>query len=500
MPALRMMRLCKVSAAVRAAAATIVLLATAAPLAAQERAMTLEQVIDAALEQGAGGLGANADYDAARHRSRAFSASLLPRLSLSATTPSYNRSIIEVLQPDGTSLFRSQNLTTSALTATISQPLPFTGGEFFVSSSLSRLSVSGAEEQLSWQSTPMLVGLRQPLFRPNLLGWDRREQEHVDESARRRYLEAREDIAMQATERFFAVYAAEARLRNAVANAAVNDTLYRLNTGRYDIGSIGENDLLQSELALLRARADVDGASLDLERAHAELRLAVGLPQGTPIAIVIPDSTPEFEVDTALAVAHALRNTSTISETALQQVRADRQVATTRSENGFGATLQASYGFNAAASEMEQAYRDLLEAERVTVSVDVPVWQWGAGRAAVRAAETERDGVEIAGRMTTDRVALEARFAALDVAQARRGLALAATADTVAQRRYDIAYNRYVIGRIAVDNLYLAQSEKDQARTAYVQALSRYWQAYYRLRRLTLFDFERGVPIAPPDR
>ena len=161
----------------------------------------------------------------------------------------------------------------------------------------------------------------------------------------------------------------------------------------------------------------------------------------------------------------------------------------------LGATLEASYGFNAAAPDMSAAYRDLLEAQRVSLSVDVPLWQWGAGRQNVRAAEADREGSEIAARMAAERTALEARFAALDVAQARRNLALSATADTVAGKRYEIAYNRYVIGRISVDNLYLAQAEKDQARTAYVQALSRFWEAYYRLRRLTLYDFARAAPI-----
>jgi hypothetical protein len=29
---------------------------------------------------------------------------------------------------------------------------------------------------LSWQSTPVLIGLREPIFRPNVLGWGKREQ------------------------------------------------------------------------------------------------------------------------------------------------------------------------------------------------------------------------------------------------------------------------------------------------------------------------------------
>jgi outer membrane protein TolC len=58
-----------------------------------------------------------------------------------------------------------------------------------------------------------------------------------------------------------------------------------------------------------------------------------------------------------------------------------------------------------------------------------------------------------------------------------------------------VAYNRYVIGRIDIDNLYVAQAEKDQALNQYVQALRAHWQAYYRLRQLTLYDFDEGHPI-----
>jgi len=52
-----------------------------------------------------------------------------------------------------------------------------------------------------------------------------------------------------------------------------------------------------------------------------------------------------------------------------------------------------------------------------------------------------------------------------------------------------------VIGRIQIDNLYIAQTEKDQALNQFVQSLRGYWVSYYRLRRLTLFDFEVGRPI-----
>jgi outer membrane protein TolC len=482
-------------APLKAGAVAFASLLCAAPLPAQALSLTLDEAIEMALSRGHAARSAEAARDAAQYRESAFASRLLPRVTVSGSVPSYNRSIIEVLQPDGGTLFRPQNLTSAGLTATVTQPLPFTGGDIFVSSSLARLSVSGTQEDLSWQSTPVSIGFRQPLFRSNQLGWDRREQDEAGEIARRRFLEAREDVALEATTLFFGAYAARATLDNAVANAAVNDTLYRLNTGRYDIGSIGENDLLQSELALLRARTEVDAAKLAWDRAIAELGLALALPAGTEVRIVIPDGTPDLEADTALAVTEALRNRSVISELALEDVQTDRRITQARLDNGFGAVIQASYGFNATAPEMSGAYRDLLEARRFTLSVDVPLLQWGARSEAIHAAESDREGALAAAAATTERTALEAKFAALDLAQARRNLTLSATADTVAGKRFEIAYNRYVIGRISVDNLYIGQNEKDQARTAYVQALGRYWEAYYRLRRLTLYDFARGEPI-----
>ena len=89
----------------------------------------------------------------------------------------------------------------------------------------------------------------------------------------------------------------------------------------------------------------------------------------------------------------------------------------------------------------------------------------------------------------------EARFAALQLSQAQRVLVISAKADTVAAKRFDVAKNRYVIGRIGIDNLFVAQSEKDAALLAYVQALRGYWTSYYRLRRVTLYDFATGRPV-----
>jgi outer membrane protein TolC len=470
------------------------LVAPMIPLAAQEP-MSLQRAIELAQEQGHTARGARASLEAARYTDNAFWAQYMPQLSLTGTVPQYNHAIVPVLQPDGSTLFRSQNQTQSALSATLSQRLP-TGGNVFVTSSLQRLQLSGDQSLRSWSSTPVSLGIRQDIFRPNTFALDRKEQPVRSELAEREYLEAREDVALRVTNLFFDLYTAQMGLQNAQANVAINDTLYTLNKGRYDIGKIAENDLLQSELALLRSRTSLDGARLDYERAEAALRLALNLAPGTPITLAVPGEAPAYVADSSVAAAQALRNVSDVSNTALQELVAKRRVAEAKLNNGFGATVQAAIGYNATAPEFSAAYQNLLEARSVSVSVEIPLIQWGSRHNRVAAAEAQLQQAEDSREATLDQIAMEARFAALQVEQTRRSLALSAKADTVAAKRFEVAYNRYSISRISIDNLYIAQSEKDQAIVQYLQALRQHWLAHYQLRRLTLFDFEKGEGLA----
>ncbi len=463
--------------------------------AAAQDSITLAQAVAMAQRQGLPALASSSAREAARGRDRAFMARLLPQVSLVGNLPTYNRSIIPVLQPDGTTLFRSQQQTDAALSLSVSQRLPFTGGTLSVTSALDRLQLSGTQDVRTWSTAPVSVSVRQDILRPNALRWDAREQDLRLDLAERQYLEAREDIALQATDAFFGLYAARTARDNAIVNAAINDTLYTLNKGRYEVGKIGENDLLQSELALLRARTSLDGALLEYEHALSSFRLAINVPPETPVVISVSTRIPAFDADTARAVAQALRNRSGEADLALQEVQARRRITEAKLNTGIGASVQASYGLNATGPDVSSAYGNLLEAQRFSLSLQVPLIQWGARSADVQAAQADRQRVEALSRSNRDQAALDARFAALQLSQARRTLALSAKADTVGAKRFEVAYNRYVIGRITIDNLYIAQNEKDQALLQEVQALRGYWTAYYRLRRVTLYDFEAGISI-----
>ncbi len=479
------------------AGALLAALGPLAPTAGAQDSLTLQQSIALAQKQGLQARAARDALAAAMARDHAYGARLLPQISLGGTVPNYSRAIVPVVQPDGSQLFTPLRQTTSQLGLTISQKLPFTGGDLSVSSSLQRFQMSGAQQVRTWSSAPMTVTLSQPILRPNTIKWDTREQDLRTEIAERQYLEARESVAAATASAFFDLYSARSSLQNATHNAAVNDTLYTLNKGRYQVGKIGENDLLQSELALLRARTSVDGAKLDYDRALSAFRLAINVPADANVSIIVTSDVPVVPLDTSRAVTEALHNSSAITTLALQDVQARRAVAQARLGTGIGATLQASYGFNASGSGASAAYSNLLQAQQLSLGVQVPLVQWGAHSADVQAATADQEREAATSEATREQTIQNARFAALQLAQAGRNLTVSAKADTVASKRFTVAYERYVIGKISIDNLYLAQNDKDQALLQFVQALRGYWTAYYQLRQLTLYDFVNGRRIVP---
>ena len=78
----------------------------------------------------------------------------------------------------------------------------------------------------------------------------------------------------------------------------------------------------------------------------------------------------------------------------------------------------------------------------------------------------------------------------------QRQLAIAAKADTVARKGFDIAKQRYLIGKIDIINLRDAQSSNDNATISFIRSLQDYWINYYQLRKLTLFDFKDNNEIS----
>lgn len=452
-------------------------------------ALTLAECIRVARANGPLGLIAQKVFDAKEFSYQSFVSSLYPQLGLRGDVPGYYRSINPIILPDGSTVFTPQSQATSAISVSILQKIPLTGGELSVSSGLNRIDLFESKS-LYYRSNPLNVSLRQPIFRINSLKWDLQTEDLQYQIAKRQFAEAMEDCSIDITNKFFDLSLATMNLENAALNLANNDTLYKISKGRFNIGKIGENDLLQSELAFLNAQTQYENARVSMQHSQEVMLSALGLPPTARISLREPAKVSLRHIDIRQALVQARAHRSDILNFRLQRLSAERSVAQAKSDNGFSAVMTANLGFNQRAQGVKDAYQNLLDQRQFSVQFDVPIYKWGARSEAVDAAVAEQQRTEAS--VEQQRIFLEQEIsyqvARLNVLQTQ--VDVAAKADTVAQRRFDVSKDRYLIGKIDIPNLFLAQSEKDNARRARIQMLWDYWSTYYRLRRLTLYDFE----------
>jgi outer membrane protein TolC len=458
--------------------------------------LTLQASIDLAQGQSPAAVSARLAFVQSYWSYRGSRSQVLPTVFLSADGPGLRRSIEELDQDDGTVEYVERNSTSGQARLSISQPILWTGGQLFVSSRLSRLNNRFANTDFTqWQSAPLVLALSQPIFQFNQLKWDRRTEPLRYEVARRELRADLEDIAIDITRRFFAVYISQMNLEIATFNVAINDTIYTLSQGRFEIGKIAENDLLQSELALLNAQSEQSSASIAYDAAVQDLKLALDLPYDAALEILPPARIPDLRVDPNKAVEQSRRNRPAYLDLDLDAVEARREVARARRNNGFSANLTASYGLNQSSDIFDRVYRDPLSQQQLTLSLQVPILQWGQGKAQVEAAQARRQQVEQDSDVRRKELDQEVYFEALQQMQLQQQVRIAAKADTVATRRFEVAKNRYLIGKIDITELFNAQREKDNARRSYIESLRQFWTSYFNLRRLTLFDFLSGTTI-----
>lgn len=463
--------------------------------ARSQTSLDLEECIALAVRNGPAARAAALRFAAADWDYRGHRATRHPILTLQGSAPGVERSIGEVTRDDGSVAYVEQNRLSSNLDLSLDQVIPQTGGRISLGSGLARTDEFGEIDRTLWQSTPLTIRLEQPIFGFNAAGWEGKAARRQHDLARRTYLWDREGVAVEVADRFFRLHVAALELANAEANAAVNDSLYQLSRGRYEIGSIAENDLLQSELALIDSQTDLADLRIGYERALQNLKIELGLAYDTPLAIDPPEETVAVEIDPVRAVQTAREHRPDYAALALADLEAERSVARARATDRLSADLSASYGLNQTGDDVDEVYRDPLDRQRLDLGFRVPILGWGRNRAAVQSATAAANRVSLENDRRRLELDQETYFEARRFELLEQQLRTAAQADTVAARRFEVARNRYLIGKIGINDLYDAQQQKDSAKTRYYETLRAYWVAFHRLRQLTLYDFVLERPI-----
>ena len=467
------------------------------PLSAQtetdRQVFTLDHAIALAQEQSPEAQAARHTYRSAYWSYRSFRANYLPSVSL-ISNPYLNRQINKVTQPDGTELFIRQNQLSTDLGLQISQNLSLTGGNFFVQTSSQRMDELGTGST-AYSTQPISIGYSQSLFGYNYLKWDKRIEPVRFREAGKAYAETLELIASKTCELFYSLATAQTNLNIAAANYASADTLYRYARGRYNIGNITENEMLQLEVNKLNEETNLMQARIEVEDAMLTFRSFLGIREDVTIEVEPSDSLPSFEIPLDEALRQAYANSPDMDMYQRLRLESRSELASARASRGLKADLYLQFGLSQTSDKFKESYRDPLDQQYVSLSIAIPILDWGRGKGKVRVAKSQVELVETQVAQGMTDFELNVRKMVRQFNLQGRQVQVAAKTDRTAQKRYEVALRLYLLGKSTILDLNAATTEKDSARRNYMTAMQTYWTLYYGLRSMTQYDFEHDRPL-----
>ena len=459
----------------------------------QTQQLTLEEIVVLAKSQSPRFKLAQTQKEISFYQFQTSSSDFRPQISFYGSAPVYNKEYYGVRQPDGTIKFQSISQNNANMGFSLSQQIPLTGGELSLNTSLGRFDDFKAKTY-KYNGTPVYLRLQQPLFAFNPLKWQQKIEPLKFEESRRKYVQEMENIAQQVTRLYFDLLDAQSNISIAntnLKNAAIN---FEIEKKRVNLGTTTEDKMLQLELQVLTSQRSLDQARYELQISMLNLNTFIGSRESIEIDPVVPNQIAALPIDLAKAIEYARKYRPEFIAFERKKYEAERDV--TQAKVGKQqVTLLASFGLNNIGDQIGSIYQHPNDQQVFSIGFNIPIVDWGRRKARYNAAKAIEKLTSFNNELDEATLIQEITTLVKNIDLLKSNIQLAKKTDSVGQRRYEIANNLYQVGKLSATDLNLAQAEKDDARRNFIQSLRQFWDSYYMLRRLTLYDFEHNEPI-----
>ena len=422
-------------------------------------------------------------------RWRNFQTTFRPELTLSGDLPNYVHSTTPVTQPDGSIQFRQVSNAFATAMLSLNQSIPQLGTSIYAATSVFRAQDFN-NKTIDFSGSPFMVGFRQPVFAYNWMKWARKTEPLVYGESEREFIESIERISYTAMKRFFRYLRvktdytlAENNLKNSLDNMKIAEL-------KSQLGTISENDYSRVKLSVLNARKALNTAEMNLKNADFELKSYIGLDQDEKLELLLPLEMVLFEIDPDKALGEAKANRKETLRFERRLIEAEGQLVQAKRSNGLSATLTGSYGLSNQATDILGIYEQPEKQRMLRLSLSVPVLDWGRSASKVKMAESRKELVVYDVQQEMSDFDREVIVQVEQFSLLKDQLNTAREADKVAENGYLISLKKFQNGEISITELNISLSERESAKRDYIRSLETYWEAYYNLRILTLYDFE----------
>ncbi|HET6400637.1 MAG TPA: TolC family protein [Candidatus Kapabacteria bacterium] len=467
-----------------------------------QRTISLDECLQIAHKQSPALFEAKRNYEISQWNAEAQARSLGTQVDLTLAAPIYSDNTTPIYNPvTGLTNLLSTRLTQFGPGITIQQPIDWTGGTLSVSSSLYRQTQFGTSGPAINNYLGLgTIQIDQPIFKTNEMALTEHESDMALVDARAQYATQWASINFSIQSLFYNLYEAEEQLKIQQDEVAASQSNYDLAVNKFKAGLIAEVDKLQLEADLAAARTDLFDKQRIQAAAQRDLEIALGMGFQDSLSARL-DTLPEVHVtiNRDQAVSFALENREDVLAARQAITLSEDALARTGNQRTIYASLTGSFGASQDAVLLSAVTDNPFINRGLTLSVTIPVFDWGAHSLRMEAAQSAIDLNQTALALKEQQVKQEVLSAIDQIEAASAQVEVAKQSVEVAEEAYTLSRDRFDLGKITSQDLTLDQERVTRARLSALTAEVAEQLALADLTQQTLFDFETGKPVMPAD-
>ncbi len=382
---------------------------------------------------------------------------------------------------------------------TISQPILFTDAR------LSLVNRFGYRDSYSEYSNTTTKGfsnnlalyLDQPLFTFNRTKLQLKELELALENSKISYAIQLLSLERQVTQAFYYVYQQQQSLD--IANQAFQNMQksYEVSKNKVDAGISAREEMFQAELNMASSKSEYENSQVSFENAKDEFKLLIGMSLYDDIIVLPNIGVDTVAVDVSFAIDQGLANRMELRQRQIDVESSQFDLIQTKALNEFKGSLGLSVGLFGDNEKFGDVYANPTDNEEVSLSLTIPLWDWGERKSRIKASEASIESANISLEEEKNDIILGIRKVYRNLLNLRNQIGIAEQNVENAQLTYDLNLERYKNGDLTGMDLNLYQEQLSQKQLSYTNSLISYKLELLNLKIQTLYDFEKKQQVAP---
>ncbi|TKG92485.1 TolC family protein [Puteibacter caeruleilacunae] len=425
-------------------------------------------------------------------------ASLKSNFSLTLNPVSYsnNRSFNSTFSE----WYTNENFETSG-TFRVDQPILLTNGtlslvnKFGWKKSSSDFQQNDSENEAF--NNNLYLSLNQPLFTYNSLKLDLKALELDLENTNLSYSMQLLNMEKNVTQFFYNVYLAQMNLNIAKEELANTQKSYDLITNKVEAGLAAKEELYQAELNLATAKSTLQNKEVSLENSKDEFKNYIGMDLFEDIIVFADINLNVVPVDLEQAIQSGLTSRMELRQKEINLENSQFDLIKVKASNEFKGSVDLSVGIIGDNKKLENIYDNPTRNPSVQVSFNVPLWDWGAKKARIRAQEAQIATQELSFEDEKKSIIIDIRKVHRNLRNQLTQIDIAQQNERNAELTYEINLERYKNGDLTGMDLNLYQTQLSDKKIASIQALINYKLELLNMKIQTLYDFEKKESVLP---